>query len=139
MKRLRTRAGSRGGLDLARLVVDLGGQQHRAAGIEAAADELLEMGLVANPGAVGDAGAARHRHDVGPVAGRGRLLAGDLVDAVVPDDDGQVARRHRGDGGEAAERHQERAVAFERDHAACGCASATPSAIGQASPMLPSM
>src|SRR5450631_2373712 len=52
------------------------------------------------------------------MAGRGRLPAGDLVDAVVPDDDGQVARRHRRDGGEAAERHQERAVAFERDHAA---------------------
>ena len=51
-------------------------------------------------------------------AGRRRLLAGDLIEAVVPDDDGEVARLDVGDGGEAAERHQDRAVAFEREHPA---------------------
>ena len=48
------------------------------------------------------------------------LLAGDLVDAVVHDHDGEVARLDHADGGEATQRHQDRAVAFERDHAALG-------------------
>jgi hypothetical protein len=39
------------------------------------------MRLVAHPVAIGDAGAARDRHDVGGASGRGLLLAGDLVDA----------------------------------------------------------
>ena len=45
-----------------------------------------------------------------------RLRAGDLVDAVVPHHDREILRRPLGDGGEAAELHQQRAVAFERDH-----------------------
>ena len=71
--------------------------------------------------AVGDAGAARRS----PRRRRCRrsrafCFAGDLIDAVVHDDDGEVARLDHADGGETAERHQDRAVAFERDHPALG-------------------
>ena len=107
-------------LDRAGLVVDLGRQQQRPVFAEAPDEELLEVLLVAHPMAVRNAGALGDRDDVGRARRRGRLLAGDLVDAVVPDDDGEIARRHFGDGGEAAERHQDRAVALERDHAAPG-------------------
>ncbi len=67
-----------------------------------------------------DTGAARDRHDVSGALGGARLLAGDLVDAVVHDDDGQVAWLQHPDGGQAAERHQDRSVAFQRDDAALG-------------------
>src|SRR5262249_23904064 len=65
------------------LVVDLRRQQHGPAVVEAPRYQFLEVALVARPLAVADAGAARDRHDVGAASGRGRLLAGDLVDAVV--------------------------------------------------------
>ena len=83
-------------------------------------DQRLEMRLVAHPVAVGDAGAAGTATISVDAGGRGLLLAGDLIDAVVHDDDGQVARLDHADGGETAERHQDRAVALERDHAALG-------------------
>jgi hypothetical protein len=47
---------------------------------------------------------------------RRRLPAGDLIDAIVPYDDGEILRRLHRDGGEAAELHQQRAVTFQRDH-----------------------
>ena len=59
------------GLPGAGLVVDLGREQHRPALVESARDQLVEMRLVAHPVAVGDAGAARDRHDVGGAGGRG--------------------------------------------------------------------
>jgi plasmid stability protein len=55
---------------------------------------------------------------LGMAGRRGRLAAGDLVDAVVHHHHGQVVRRQCCDGREAAELHQQRAVAFERDHPA---------------------
>src|SRR5712691_11538322 len=76
------------GLPDAGLVVDLRRQQYRAAFVEAPRYERVEMARVAHPMAVADAGAARDRHDVGGGGGRRLLLAGDLVDAVVHDDDG---------------------------------------------------
>ena len=102
------------------LIVDLCREQHRPACLETAVDEGIEVRLVADPFAVGEAGAARQCDDVGQPAGRRRLLAGDLIDAVVPDDDGQIGRSGIGDGGQRAEHHQDRAVALERDHAAFG-------------------
>src|SRR5260370_7610623 len=76
------------------------------------------MVFVAYPVAVGNPGAARDGDDVGAGRSRGLLLAGDLIDAVVHDHDGEVARLDHPDGGQASQRHQNRAVAFERDHAA---------------------
>ena len=66
---------------------------------------------------LGEAGSAGERDIVGDPGGGGRLAAGDLVEAVVHDHYGQVGRLERCDGGEAAELHQQRAVAFQRDHA----------------------
>ena len=45
----------------------------------------------------------------------------------------------RRDGDQAAELHQERAVAFERDHVAVGLGQRHPEGDAIASPMLPSM
>ena len=78
------------------------------------------MFFVAHPVAVGDSGTARDGDNIGAARGRGLLPAGDLIDAVVHDDDGQIARLDHPDGSEAAERHQNRAVAFERDDTALG-------------------
>ena len=50
--------------------------------------------------------------------GRRRLRAGDLVDAVVHHDHGEVLRRQRRDRRQRAQLHQQRAVAFEREDAA---------------------
>ena len=109
------------GLDLAGLVVDLGGEQDRAAAVEARARSahrnaprraIQKLSAMPAPRAIPTISVGRLR--------RGRLLAGDLIEAVVHDEDGEVARLHHADGGEAAERHQDRAVALERDHAALG-------------------
>ena len=60
-------------LALAGLIIDLHRQQNRSALIEAAIEQFFEMGFVAYPFARGNAGAARHRDDIGHAAGR-RLL-----------------------------------------------------------------
>src|SRR5262249_56360931 len=86
--------------------------------VEAPRDQFLEMVFVAHPVAVRDAGAARDGDDIGTAGGRRLLLAGDLVDAVVHNDDGQVARFHHSDGSKAAERPADPALALQRDHAA---------------------
>src|SRR5438105_5192810 len=104
-------------LTLPRFVVDLDRQQNRASVVKAAVEQLVEMRLVAHPRAVGDAGASRHRHDVGFTGGRGALLTGDLIDAVIPNDDGEIARLDVRDRCEAAKSHQNRTVAFKRDDA----------------------
>src|SRR6185437_3604406 len=76
----------------------------------------FEILFVGGPGAFGDAGAARDGDQVGTRRARRRLAAGNLIDAVVPDHDGQVGRRPHGDGRQTAELHQQRAVAFQRYH-----------------------
>ncbi len=106
------------GLCGAGLVVDLGRQQHRSAGFEPTRHELIEMRFVTHPVAAGDARATRDRDDIGGHGRRGLLLAGDLIDAVVHDHDREVARLDHADGGKTPHRHQDRAVAFERNHAA---------------------
>src|SRR5207248_6705131 len=70
------------------LVVDPGGEKQRPAIGKAAIDQGFEMRFVAHPVASRDAGGVRDRDNVGDAAGGGNLLAGDLVEAVVPDDDG---------------------------------------------------
>src|SRR6202521_375672 len=71
------------GLDGAGLVVDLGGEEDRAAAGEGPRGQRIEMRLVADPNTLGDAGAAGDLDDVGGRLRRARLLAGDLIDAVV--------------------------------------------------------
>src|SRR6185312_4640691 len=51
---------------------------------------------------------------------RGRLPAGDLVETVVPHQNGEIFLLEHADGGETAELHQQRAVAFERDDMTLG-------------------
>src|SRR6185312_7672593 len=100
------------------LVVDARRDERRAAVLERRREQPLEVVLVRRPGTLHQAAAARHRDNVGDAGARRRLAAGDLVHAVVPDDHRQViwlAHRH---GGEAAELHQQRAVALERDDVA---------------------
>ena len=90
---------------------------HGPSSAERARDHLVEHLLVRRPGALRKAGAARHGDEVGAGRGRGRLAAGDLVAAVVHHDDREVLRLEHRDGGEAADLHQQRAVALERDAA----------------------
>src|SRR5436190_3476540 len=78
------------------------------------------MHLVAHPMALHYARTARDGDDVGRARGRRHLLARDLIDAVIHDHDGQVARPHHAYGGEATQRHEDRAVALERNHSALG-------------------
>ena len=90
MKRSRICTGSRSvaptpGLSSMRAAIRLGPPSERRR------EQPLELVLVGRPGALGDAAGMRDR-DRSAEAGRGLLAAGDLIDAVVPDHDGQVFR-----------------------------------------------
>ena len=80
-----------------------------------------------------------HRNEIGTLRSQRPLRAGDLVEAVVPDDDREILRCRGGGGSERPQLHQNGAVAIEREHLAVRLATATPSAMGVAIPMLPSM
>ena len=103
-------------------------------------DQPLKIVFIRGPGAVGKAAGDSDGHEVSQRRGRRRLRAGDLVDAVVHDDHDEVFRRQRRDRRRA---RRAASTASRRLRAPntrrFGCASATPSAIGKASPMLPSM
>jgi len=101
-----------------RRVVGARGDEQGAIPLERVRHEGVEVRLVARPQAACDAAAARHRDQVGAQRGRRRLPAGDLVHAVVEHHDDQVARADRGDRAQAAELHQQRAVALQREHPA---------------------
>src|SRR5215813_1726925 len=95
-----------------RLVVDADGDQVRSSTLERCCNQAIEVCLISSPGAVCNTGTARDCDEIG----RGicsRLRAGDLVDAVVPNDDREVLRRAFTDGCKTAKLHQQGAVAFE--------------------------
>ena len=117
MKRARICTGSRSvvptpGLLSMRTAISLGPP------LSAAANSRSKSSSSAAQAAIGDAGAARDGDEIGNRGARGRLAAGDLIEAVVPHHHGEILRRLHGDGGQAAELHQQRAVALERDHVA---------------------
>src|SRR5262245_49328204 len=76
----------------ARLIVDAGRNKGRAAFGERGVDELVEVFLVARPRALAQSRCAGERHIVGRPGRRGRLAAGDLVEAVVHNHHGEVFR-----------------------------------------------
>ena len=120
MKRARICTGSRSvvptpGLSSMRAAIRLGPPSlSAAANSRSNSSSSAAQALLAMPAA------ARDGDEVGSRRARRRLAAGDLVDAVVPHHDGQVLRRPHGDGRQAAELHQQRAVAFQRDDVAFG-------------------
>ncbi len=81
-------------------------------------DQTLEILFVGRPGAVGKTTADRDGNNIRNRRCRGRLRAGDLVDAVIHHDHGEIFRRQCCDGRQAAQLHQQRAVSLKRENAA---------------------
>ena len=86
-------------------------------------DQALEILLVGRPGAVGKAAGDGDGDDVGHRGGRRRLRAGDLVDAVVHHDHGEILRRQRRD---RRQRRPSASAASRRPRARRRGASAAP-------------
>ena len=101
-------------------VIDTATDQPRAVLTQGQVDQFLEAAFVCGPGALHQPCAARDGDDVGALFGQGLLSTGDLIGAIVHDDDGQVLLRPRCDGGQASKLHQDGSVAFQREHAALG-------------------
>ena len=76
-----------------RLVVDADPDQGRDGRRQRLLDQTLKVLLVGRPGAVGKTARGGDGDDVGHRGGGRRLRAGDLIDAIVHHDHGEVLRR----------------------------------------------
>ena len=114
MKRSRIRAGSRSVVATAGLLVDPRGDEAGPVLGERARRQAARNRPRRRPRRSARCRRRARSRRYRPNGGRGRLRAGDLVDAVVHHDDHEVLRPQHRDGGERAQLHQERAVALER-------------------------
>ena len=94
---------------------------------------LLEIRKLREVMHVGVAGRARHGGEV-HLGVRDRMSAVGLVGAVLHHDVHEVVRRGRGGGDEAAEIHQQAAVALQADDAFAGPSERQPQGVGGVEP-----